>query len=615
MPGDYREEILLCRGGTDPGMTMLDPVDLCIRPLLSLSEGNSVYAAEVSSDGKSIVVGSKTGFIHLVLQGSQVSTQTIEGIRCCQGSPILSVCSVGRSETATSDTAANIIVWDLVQQKALRILESPCGPVCSLFCPDEGLLAGLTVHGRILVWDMASNNSPRVLPAPAPSAPYALVEAIHWKEADCWVWTDWRGRLVFFNPESLEIGCIEAHAGGACAVSAFENKLVSAGISDGFIKFWQPDSNKPWKTLEAPFGVTSLVCWLAGGCRCLTICKEGRACVYSVEDDKLVAQETLPGDNYRVAIGPEPESCRKRLARLRSERVERLCLEVKSSIRAGDFEALQSFYEELDSLGCQHMSLWLQALEAEKREDIIRQLQSCQKLVSLIRRKDLDLPECLFTYGQLLEKVWQLYKARSVYQRLADSGYMVEVVRKRLSHLSTLLSSLSKRECIIEAAVPLPVILEAAHILRSRPKTAHVLKRWPAVAFDGPIAPDDFLRKYESMRSGCHQELPPGRLSQVDWLTEDRRQSSAVVFFDVSGGIVSLAARFDLDFDCARLDPVAIVNAGQLYDEYAKRGFAELTARLESEVSPSPQLRILLAKIVLVTRQFVTRFRSLQEIY
>jgi len=615
MPQDYREEILLCSGGADPGITMLDPVDLRVHPLICLSEGNSVYTAEVSADGKSVFAGSKTGFVHLVLQSSQSNPHAIEGIRCFQGAPILSVCPLSRCETAASDTAANIVVWDIVQQKAIRTLESPCGPVCSLFCPVEGLLAGLSVHGRIFIWDMAGNNRMRVLPAPAPSAPYALVEAIRWKEADCWVWTDWRGRLVLFNPESLEIRCVEAHDGGACAVSAFETELVSAGISDGFIKFWQPDSNKPWKALEAPFGVTSLVCWRAVGCRCLTICKEGRAYVYSVEDDELVDQETLPGDNYRVAIGPEPESFRTRLARLRSERVERLCVEVKSGIRAGNFSSLLPLYEELDSLGCQHMSLWLQALEAKKREDITRQLQACHTLAGLIRRKDLDLPECLLTYGQLLEKVWQLGKARSVYQRLADSGYMVEVVRKRLSHLSTLLGSLSKRECIIESAVPLPIILEAAHILRSKLKKAHVLERWPGVACDGPIDPEDFLRKYESMRSVCHQELPPGRLSQVDWLTEDRRQSLSVVFFDISGGIVSLVARFDLDCDHARLDPVVIVNAGQLYDKYAKRGFGELKARLESEVSPSPQLRILLAKIVLITRQFVTRFRSLQEIY
>ncbi len=119
-------------GASEPGLKVLDPAGDHLNALLSLGDGHSVYAADVSTDGKSVVAGSKTGFLHLVSTNPQSDNYSQGNDRCFQGAPILSICAVSQRETAASDTAGNVIVWDLVEQKVLRRIISSSGPICSV---------------------------------------------------------------------------------------------------------------------------------------------------------------------------------------------------------------------------------------------------------------------------------------------------------------------------------------------------------------------------------------------------------------------------------------------------------------------------------------------------
>lgn len=105
---DFRaENIVFGVGGRQPGVQIYNAISDSLETILSLDEGYSVYAIDVSPDGKTIVAGTKTGAIHwLTWQGPEQGDAGFLVEQVSHGRPVVSISFVEASTIAVADTSS-----------------------------------------------------------------------------------------------------------------------------------------------------------------------------------------------------------------------------------------------------------------------------------------------------------------------------------------------------------------------------------------------------------------------------------------------------------------------------------------------------------------------------
>ena len=613
---DYRQYIILCLGGSQPGVSLLDPVSTHVSRLLSLPAGHSLYAADISDDGNTLGVGSKTGFAYLVSSDVPNDSANGDARRYYQGVPILSVCFTQQDELAAADADGNLLLWDLIAGLPIRRLcRETTEPLCLLFRPGEDLLAGLSISGQLVFWHSNCDEPSRIIPASPPPPLYGLVKAVFWEAANRWVWPDRTGRLTLFDPHSLGISYTVAHPGGFYASCVHRKRLITVGESDGRMVFWSPDGHQPSITFEVPVGIISLAVWQKDVPQYLLIGANGKAAIYVSGDDGLEPSQRLPGNDYRIAIIPQPELSQKQWERWKSERAEELCREIQTRIESGKCDDLPELHHELMELGYRHMSLWLQAATAAKSGSIIEQLQALHELAALIEQEDLDLPECLNSYARLLTHIWQLQAAQSVYAKLQASDVQDAAVSAKLADVTDLLEIIAQQDVIIETATPLVAILQAGELVGHRFEADYVLKQGVTFSVAGRMDPDDFVGRYDASTRKEQRESLAGIVTELHWMMDECHQSATAIRFDIPSSELSLVLRYDFQHGQTMLTPAVTVSCGAFYNHRPKCSAEDFVCQVESQLESDPRLKMINITIARVSRQFVTRSKSLQNIY
>ena len=540
MNRQWNAHVLLGRGGASPGLLLYDLGSRSIEEALSLPAGQSVYAMDASPDGTAVAVGTKAGYLHLVAEPacSENQAQTL-----LQGAPVLSVCFMDDGHVAASDMAGRCLLWDLVENGRPLALPVPEGEIIyGLFQPDGDLLAGLSAMGHLLLWEWSTGVAVQDLKV-SPSPPLlSLVRPIHWVEGGCWAWPAHDGILTMLEWPAGRCRHIEAHEGDFYGITVLRSELLTVGRTDSCLKRWSPCRGGPAATLSAPRGLVSMAAWCEGEPRLLLVDENGKAGIYSWLNDAIGRTDWLPQRDIRVAVSPNPSAYRLYLqSKLRAE-AETLTGRIVQQYAKRQLEEVERLHRELERIGYRHVSLALQAQEARRQDDIGGELRAYSELAALIVNDHAGMADSLTRYAQLLERVWQVRQAYSIWRRIGPIIPSPEAAAETLTRLHSYVSSMDSAEYVIDPTDPLVTLITSATAL-NRPLTGRYVvgSAGPSVRCHGAVSSVDVLERYGRLRTTAYRgALPVADGQQYAWLSNSGvdRVEAVVTTAGVSQGAI-----------------------------------------------------------------------------
>jgi len=235
--------------------------------------------------------------------------------------------------------------------------------------------------------------------------------------------------------------------------------------------------------------------------------------------------------------------------------------------RRGNWESEDRLHRQLVESGFEHVSLVLQAESARQREDLVAELQVYKKLAGLIPDKHEGSRASLTRYAWLLERLWQVRQAHSLYARLAmmypnDRDYVVNARR-----LAEYASVVDMGQYLIESEISLVGLARASMTTGTSLRGRYLINSLDshATACVG-VSPKALVDKYEQIRES-HSEisLPRAEVKRLTWLSRQDIQVVDMVIlasdqlYPTSG--LELGLKFVGAGDYTLLVPVVIFEA------------------------------------------------------
>lgn len=524
--------LVLGSGGAQPGAALFGGQEAGLLGLLDLPLGHSIYAIDLDADAGRIALGTRGGEVKVLSVPSEPADRRAEPVPTfCQGSDLLAVCFLSGSRIAAADVGGNCLVWwpgESCEEPEAWPTEDRC--VCALRRLPEGRVAGLCAGGGLLVWEERTGRLLDARPSPAPEAGPALAVLRYWPGHDVIVYPAHGGYLAIWQPLSGQFDTWLAHNGGCCALMVDAARLWTVGTEDALLKAWEAPSDSPCAQYAAPLGVIAGQVHPGHEGRFLLVNDLGEAGIGEIDSDSLRMARIFPGSHYRtVAAIPALQREEIRQTKRRQEARE-LLAQVENGISAGGRgEDLDGLHQRLAELGFKSVALGLLARAAAGREDTVSEIDIRRRLCRSLPQGDPGAAEAILTLARLLGRVWQPAEALAVCERagLGANG------DREIAHWRKLADLLAGEDWIVQAATPIPVLLEAATLLE-RPFTglwvADALEAQPFV--EGTLRAEALVAKYEEIRQErIHQQLPGARASEVWWISDRTVQRHVTVLF------------------------------------------------------------------------------------
>ena len=239
-------DLLLGRGGQQPGIDRLPPNETDVMRLLELPPGCSVYAVDADATGTTIAAGSRAGTIHFLHGENSVCLE--------QGAPVLAVCLLDGLRLASTDTLGRCFLWQpLKDRQHPRSMATEGGRICSLLGLPDGRLLGLSSEGRLLWWDTRTGEMVQSLDCPAPPEKLALVRLLRWPDRNIIVYPAIGGQVALCILEKHRIRTWDAHEGDCCYAAFFAGaSLCTIGRADGLMRVWGVSAALSWGSTLPP---------------------------------------------------------------------------------------------------------------------------------------------------------------------------------------------------------------------------------------------------------------------------------------------------------------------------------------------------------------------------
>ena len=524
--------VFLGAGGPTPSLFKVGREAGRADRLLELPEGQSVYAIDMDAEARRVAIGARAGRIDfLSLADAPEGISLAASTTLNQGAPILSVCLLGGERLASTDTAGRCLLWHpLDAPNDPKSLETGGEIVCSLLRLDEGRMLGLSAVGKLLIWDIEDGRLVQSLDAPAPPAKLGLVRLAHWPHHDVAVYPASDGRMASFHVESQEVEVHAAHEGTFYVAMVVGDVLYTIGKEDGRLKVWGCPGHPPSEDHAAPEGIVSGEVLSAEPVRVVLVHENGEAAICSVESTGLVGQTPLDGAAYRVARGPAPEVRQTHDRRQRFSRCERLCMDIRAKMVAGESESLDVLHHELESMGFERLSLALRAQQAAHQEDFIGELRIRRQLCNSLQPDQPEASASWARYAELLDRTWQPAEARRIYSRIHFEG----IDKARREWLDRVAPIMEGKDWVIEPDMPIPILIEAATVLKKSFRGRWVLDTAKPVTFpDGELSADILAAKYLQVIAADGREGFPGVTSKGSWwVSRSETRETCTILFD-----------------------------------------------------------------------------------
>ena len=609
--------VLLGMGGSHPGVDAFNAVDNQMERIVSLPEGQSVYAIAVAPDGGSLVAGTRSGMLYW--RGDADVDQDDQG-RCehqyAQGAGVLSMCFLDLLHIAVSDTSGRCLIWQRTDTQPQRL---PTGKrtICSLFRLDCSHLVGLSMEGKLLVWDWSAASLVKTLDVPVPPTLSALVKLLYWPQATSLVWPGCDGNIVLCELEQGDVRTICAHAGNVYSMELHNGELLTIGKTDGRLKHWRPGSGEPVGDIEAPEGVVSASICNPEENRLLLIDDDGRAGVYDLSDGELGFVQRLSGQDYRIAFGPDVERFKLALRQEKTRRAREIAAQIRDHLARGNLDGLDGLHQQLIQLDHEHVSLVLRAEEAKNRNDLVLELGLYKKLAELIPEAHAGSKRSLLRYAALLASVWQLPRAYDLYKRISAVCSHDRDCAERAQRLAEYVKAFESGGYVVEADIPISTLIRSAEVLDEPFTGRYLMKRVdPPINCGVNISSSEFVEGYENgRRERRGLPLPPVEEKELWWLS-DRNIERITLIILADTTLESLAT---LEFGITLLNatlqtvviPVVLFNVAEKMIDAPVGGHNQLVLERLERIEHSPRssawLKMVYGNVNQVIRQLVTR--------
>lgn len=611
-----QQNIILVTDGSKPGLTVYDTSSGTLKRILFLPPEQGVYAIGISADGRIIAAGTGNGEIYRLTHQPDAGSccYHTERLTSRVAAPILSVCFVDNRRVTVSDTAGRCLLWQPGKTQP-ELLPTEKMVVWSLFRLNDNCLAGLCTCGRLLIWDCAVGDIIKTVEVPGPPEEFSiLIKPVYWHTAGRWVWPGSGGVIVFYDRLRNEVRSISAHSSDVYAVVVCGDQLLTIG-TDGEVQRWCVGTDEPAGSCEAPEGIIEAAVWANEQTQLLLINEEGRASVYSWADSRLNFVKHLPGDSYRVVLGPDMQKIESAMQHQKAMHAREICSRIKEAMARREPGDLGGLHQQLVQSGYEHVSLALRAEEYGINNDIVSELQCSMKLMELIPEEDKRSSDSGLRYAGLLETVWQPKKACSIYEQLArmhpdSNGYAEAMCR------------VSRQACIIEEGnyvigpdIPLVSLVKSATLLNEPFTGRYVVKtiREP-INCNVIVSADEFIKKHAQL---CEKSrMLRAERADLWWISRNRTEQATTIILGSDGSEffnrLELAIKF-LDTLQTMLVPVVVFNARPKTNEVSSLGqhnqkvLKELQRILADGHLLNGWLKIVYGDAMDIIRQMITR--------
>lgn len=513
-------DLLLGRGGQQPGIDRLPLHETDVMRLQQLPPGCSVYAIDADAAGTTIAAGSRAGTIH-VLRGE--NSMCLE-----QGAPVLAVCLLDGSRLASTDTLGRCFLWELLKDlQHPRSLATEGGRICSLLGLLDDRLLGLSSEGRLLWWDTRTGEMVQSLGCPAPPEKLALVRLLCWPDRNIIVYPAIGGQVALCILEKRRVRTWDAHEGDCYAAFFAGASLCTIGRDDGLMRVWDVRGTQLGQYI-APKGAIAAEA-TSDDHGVLVATDDGHAGVYERESGALRLKGTLAGADYRAVRGPTSD-IRKRIFEEQRRAIGRkLCQQIQERLNAGETEGLDSLHQKLVDIGYKAISLALQAQQAARERNIVAELRARHSLAQILPPNQPNAITSLLHHAKSLERAWLLHEALTVLGKVKAAGDDAAP----LEWLERTAKAMAGNKWVVDPDLPVPGLIEAATVVEKPFSGRWVLRRFETIPFpERRLAAAELVKKYEQVRQEDGRAgLPCARLQDTRWLSRSTPVTVETVFF------------------------------------------------------------------------------------
>jgi hypothetical protein len=523
------EHILLGSGGHRPALRGYNLLSGKLTEVLQLPEGDSVYSIAACPEGGLLAIGTKAGRVYLLReQGTDGHTELyLAGELKCWGA-VLSVCFAEPETLAIADTAGGLLLWQTGESGVQERLLESTAVLYALFRLDDDLLAGLTVSGELIVWDLSAERMVEVATISPPPAYVALVKPLYWAHEGVWVWPGQEGSIVVYSHKTGSVRVIGGHAGDVYAITVCGQELITIGAADCQIKRWRLGCDEPVATFGAPEAVISATVWDQKNSQILLVDASGRAAIYSWASGPLELVAVVPGQDYRVALGPEPAAFRSLLLHHEAETVKRLAQQADEQIARGRWDELEPTYQQIIDLRYPQVVCALRGRQARMRDDFLGEFTAYHKLARIVPHDQDGARNALRRYAELLELVWDLRGSLSLYQKLSALGPTHDGYLEKIHRLSDHVAAVQKQPYVIEAEIPLPLLVKAAIVSGRKLTGRYQLLSTGATECRADISVDEVMERHRHLVGSKPQSAAVHKMD-LCWLSKDRKERTCAI--------------------------------------------------------------------------------------
>ena len=526
-------QAFLGAGGNNPNVEVFNADSGEGNKLLELPPLHSVYTIDTDSESGALAAGTKGGLIYLTTVARELeSNDSALPRKLVQGASVLSVCWINKALLASSDTAGRCFLWNTIKEGDPRLLKAMKGVTCSLLSLPDGLLAGLSIKGKLSILKLSEGRVIQEVDFLMPPPMHSLVRMVYWPSEHAIVFPTIEGKLALCNLSNYGIRYIEAHKGEFYAITVWGDNLVSVGKDENSLKIWSAETKIPVSVFQVPSGVISAA--LAGSwpSKILLVDVQGMATSYVIDKENLQTLNHMTSQNYRVVSTLAQEKVEIIYNQWRESEVLRLLGEIKENAGKIPDDVIDKMHSQLIELGYEHVSLAIRAENAEQREDIVGALKLYSLLIQII---PLDNPKScpsVEKYAILLAKAWLMKEAEAMCKIIMriNPEYPFVIETKKLSQTAILLR---ESQCIIEPDIPIDHIIESATIVNKQFGGRYMInKRDPDSCCGLKITSKMIQQKYEQIRMKSREtHLPEANIEQVWWLSRGKIEKIDLIGF------------------------------------------------------------------------------------
>lgn len=491
---------LLGMGGECPGVAALGLDGTAESRLLTLEEGESVYAVDPAPDATEFAVGTRSGRIyvcsggdcHLVGQNEADAAPPMPPVVGVMPEAVLSVCHMGGSRIAAA-SAGQAGAWRSDDAPRYTAFDTAGETVCALklLAPDR--LAGLTADGRLLIWE-SHDPAPCQLVGGGDPPPrcWGIVSLEFDACTGTLFWPARDGGLTWWRQGEPSARTLSAHSGGWYALCLSAGRLVTVGRDDSRLIVWDPRDIAPVTIAEAPGDTTAVSCHgpqTEDGL--VLIDGTGMARIVRIEDADVTVRYALPSGNYRATrhvdwqCGQEGESAQQ------ADVARGLATQITAALDSGNSRDVPRLHGELQALGYIHVSLALQAEEARRSSDPLRELRLRRELAETMGDAARLGSECLLRYADLLGGLWQIGPAAELVCT-AETLWPDMASSASCSLLKAKGEAVARERCLVDPDVSFPMVAEASLIMKCQLPGRWIWQRYgPSTCSGVRLTPED----------------------------------------------------------------------------------------------------------------------------